>query len=250
MIASTTALVSVPAALRDPLLEEYRNIVQNFMERKWTPSELSGGKFCEIVYTVLDGHAKGTYAFGPFKPANMVDACRKLEKNAHVPRSFQILIPRMLPCLYEIRNNRNVGHVGGDVDPNHMDATAVLSMCSWIMAELIRVLHDVSTQEAQEAVDALVERRVPLVWQIGDLKRVLNPKLPVRDQMLLLLASSSAPVAIEDLFNWLDYKDRGYFSKVLRELHQNRYIEVSKANKTAEILPPGAEYVAKITAPS
>jgi hypothetical protein len=47
----------------------------------------------------------------------------------------------MLPALYEVRNNRNVGHTGGDVDPNHMDSVAVLSKCNWIMGELVRVYH-------------------------------------------------------------------------------------------------------------
>src|SRR6266851_1018203 len=76
--------------------------------------------------------------------------------NIHVPRSFQILIPRLLPALYEVRNNRGVGHIGGDVDPNHMDATFVISSCNWVMAELVRVYHDLSTNEAQEIVDTLV----------------------------------------------------------------------------------------------
>src|SRR3979411_1915836 len=66
----------------------------------------SGGKFCEIVFTILDGHAKSTYPTSPAKPKRFVDDCRKLENNSHVPRSFQILIPRLLPALYEVRNNR------------------------------------------------------------------------------------------------------------------------------------------------
>lgn len=91
----------------------------------------------EIVYTILDGHANGSYQSKPSKPANMVKACQDLEKLTftHVPRGFRILIPRMLPALYEIRNNRNVGHVGGDVDSNEMDAYAVISMASWIMGD-------------------------------------------------------------------------------------------------------------------
>ena len=73
------------------------------------------------------------------RPSNFVEACRRLESNSGGPRSFKILIPRLLPLLYEIRNNRNVGHVGGDVDPNHMDATTVLAIVAWVMAELVRV---------------------------------------------------------------------------------------------------------------
>jgi hypothetical protein len=81
-----------------------------------------------------------------------------------------------------------VGHVGGEVDPNLMDATVVYSMTSWILAELIRVFHNVSTKEAQEAVDALSERKLPLIWSPnGQLKRVLDTSLGARDQTLLLL---------------------------------------------------------------
>lgn len=129
MITAPAVLSSIPASLRVPLVSEYQKIIQNFLEHRWLPAELGGGRFSEIVYTVLDGQAKNVYATAPSKPKDFVQACRNLEKNAfpHVPRSFQILIPRMLPVLYEIRNNRNVGHVGGDVDPNHMDSVAVLS---------------------------------------------------------------------------------------------------------------------------
>jgi len=57
-----------------------------------------------------------------------------------------------------VRNNRNVGHVGGDVDPNHMDAVAVMSMSNWIMGEIVRVFHRLpTTSEAQQLVDALAE---------------------------------------------------------------------------------------------
>lgn len=91
----------------------------------------------------------------------MVSACRNLEKEQG-PRSARIQIPRMVIALYEIRNNRGVGHAGGDVDPNHMDATAVVYMSKWVVAELVRLLHGLTTDEATELVDALVEREVAL----------------------------------------------------------------------------------------
>src|SRR6266436_4912695 len=113
MLSRQNALASLPVGLREPLLKEYNSIVQNFFERRWSPSELSGGRLCEIVYTILEGKAKGSYASQPSKPRDLVAACRQLETHSNLPRSFQILLPRLLPALYEIRNNRNVGHVGG-----------------------------------------------------------------------------------------------------------------------------------------
>ncbi|MBL8100098.1 MAG: hypothetical protein JNK81_13015 [Anaerolineales bacterium] len=243
MPSSIVALGLIPNGLRDPLLEEYRLIAQNFMERKWLPSELSGGRFCEIVYTILDGYAKSAYESSPIKPNNFVQACRNLENNTNVPRSFQILIPRFLPALYEIRNNRGVGHVGGDVDPNFMDSTAVFATVNWIMAELVRVFHQMTTDEAQKVVNQFAERRIPLVWQIGDVKRVLDPSISLKDQILLLIFSSSSATLYNDLLNWTEYKDKKYFKRLLKDLHKKRFIELSADETSALILPPGASYV-------
>ncbi|MBW1939434.1 MAG: hypothetical protein JRI67_11875 [Deltaproteobacteria bacterium] len=244
MIDPSQALSVIPEGLRTLLLDEYSSIVNNFMERRWGPSELSGGRFCEIVYTILNGHASGTYPSSPNKPRNFVDACRMLENNSSIPRSFQILIPRLLPALYEIRNNRNVGHVGGDVNPDLMDSSAVVSIASWILAEIVRVLHGVSTQEAQQLVDNLAEHRHPIVWKSGDLRRVLDPNMALKDQIMILLSSCSSRAKADDLFNWTGYGKRGYFNRLLRQLHAQRFLEFYEDSSEVEILPPGSDYVA------
>lgn len=230
---------SIPAGLREPLLAEYGSIVANYSEHRWSPAELSGGLFCEIVYAILSGHAANNFARVPSKPSNFVSACRGLEQNSHVPRSFQILIPRLLPALYEVRNNRGVGHVGGDVDPNHMDATFVLSSANWIMCELIRVFHSLPICEAQEVVDKLSEIRVPLVWVKGDVRRVLKPGMKQRQQILILLASSSGGT-IPDLIGWLEVSNRAYLMKTLRGMHKERLLELNETSRLIELLPPGA----------
>jgi len=246
MITASQALSAVPAGLRDPLLKEYQTIVQNWLEQRWLPSELCGGRFSEIVYTILDGHAKGTYAPTPSKPANFADACKKLESNkaAHVPRSFQVLIPRMLPALYEVRNNRNVGHVGGDVDPNHMDSVMVLSMANWIVAELVRVFHGLAIVEAQQVVDTLAEVRIPVVWSDGGgVKRVLRPELKLHEQILVLVSVSVPDVTSQELIEWIEEDNKGYFIRTIRNLHKKRLVEFTESSDKVKILPPGATFV-------
>ena len=249
MIAASTALSLIPSGLRDPLLKEYRTIVQNFLEQRWLPSELHGGRFSETVYTILDGHAKKSYASAPAKPSKFVDACRKLESNKlpHVPHSFQITIPRMLPALYDIRNNRNVGHVGGDVNPNHMDAVAVLSMSNWIMGELVRVFHSLPITEAQQLVDALVEVRLPAVWTGDDgVKRVLETSLKLHEQMLLLAAVTMPDVTSKQLIEWIEYGNDGYVMRTLRKLHKQRQLEYTESTDKVRILPPGVKAVQEL----
>jgi hypothetical protein len=249
MITASQALSAIPTGLRDPLLEEYRTIVQNFLEQRWLPSELSGGRLSEIVYTILDGHAQKVYAAAPSKPANFVDACKKLENNKqpHVPHSFQILIPRMLPALYDVRNNRNVGHVGGDVNPNHMDSVAVLSMANWIMGELVRVFHNLSTREAQQLVDALAEVRLPVIWTGEDgVKRVLQPELKLHEQLLLLVAVSIPDVTSKQLIEWIEHDNTKYVLRTIRNLHKKRNLEFTEKTDKIRILPPGSKAVQEL----
>ena len=244
-------LAALPAGLRDPLIEEYRVVASNYAEHRWGPSELTGGRFSEVVYTILDGEVSGTFAAAPSKPSNMRNACLDLEKKPNTgkpgDRSIRVLIPRTLLTLYEVRNNRNVGHVGGDVDPNMMDATVVFALASWVLAELIRIYHTVTTAEAQEAVDALSERKLPLVWSPGgDLKRVLDTSLSASDQTMLILHQSVAWVDEADLFKSVEYSNATvYRSKVLGKLHKDRMIEYDKAAKKARISPKGSAHVEK-----
>jgi|HubBroStandDraft_1064217.scaffolds.fasta_scaffold55742_4 hypothetical protein len=249
MIDKANVLSGIPAGLRDPLLAAFREVARNYAEHRWEPSELNGGKFCEVVYSILTGATSGSFPASPSKPSNMVQACRDLETspaNSARPgdRSLRILIPRVLLALYEIRNNRGVGHVGGDVNPNFLDATAVYGMSSWVLAELIRIFHAVSTQEAQESVDALIERKHPLIWEFEDMRRVLAPKMTKGDQALLLLHAKPGWVIEKDLLKWVEYSNSKVFrDEILKPFHKSRLLEYDEAQHRARISPLGVKDV-------
>jgi hypothetical protein len=251
VIDPSRLLAGLPKPLRDTLLKSYQGIMSNYLERRWESSELNGGKFCEAVYSVINGAVTGSFPAKASKPANMVSACRALENAPANPnrvgdRSLRQYIPRALPLLYDIRNNRGVGHVGGDVDANHMDAEAVQSMASWVMAELVRIFHGVTTKAAQEAVDALVERKTPLIWEVGDVKRVLDPGMSAKNQVLTFLHHSTGWVSATDLFDWVEYSNASMFrSSVLTPLHTARLIEFDAKKDRARISPLGAKEVEK-----
>lgn len=245
-------LAGLPNGLRDELMECYQGIMTNYVERRWRASELDGGRFCEIVFSIIEGTLKGSYPAKASKPSNMFQSCLDLEKKyppntARIgDRSLRIMMPRLLPVLYEVRNNRNVGHVGGDVHPDHMDAEAVQSMASWLMAELVRIFHGVSTKEAEETVDALVERKTPLIWEVEETKRVLNHQLPAKDQALLLLHQSTGWIDADQLVKWVEYSNPAAFrSKVLKPMHDQRLIEFESIKRRVRISPKGAEEVTK-----
>ena len=239
------ALSGIPDGLRAPLLDEFNKLARHYRESRWEPAELNGGKLCEIVYTVLKGHVDGAFPAAPSKPANMLDACKALENAGNnVPRAVRIQIPRMLIALYEIRNNRNVGHVGSDVDPNHMDATVVHGMARWVISELVRIFHATSPEDATAVVDALTEREIPLLWRIGDRTRVLGPQLNAKQKALVLLYGSAGAVAVRNIAVAIDYKNVSQLrQKVLKPAHDEDLLDFDTKADTALLSPMGARYV-------
>jgi hypothetical protein len=150
----------------------------------------------------------------------------------------------MVVALYEVRNNRGVGHVGGDVDPNHMDAACVLGMSKWLVSELIRVFHNVTTEDATTAVDSLIDRTLPEVWKVGENLRVLKPDMSMKDKTLVLLYHRYTPVPERDLFRWVEHSNASTFRRdVLRACHKAKLLEYNETQKSVEISPLGIDRV-------
>lgn len=243
MIDSIDLLKSIPKGLRDPLLEEFSGLCRAFNEARWKLAALDAGRFCEVAFCIIDGALSGNFPPAPTKPANFVAACRALENRAPVTvgdRSLRILIPRLLPSLYEIRNNRDVGHVGGDVKPNKMDATFVRDACAWITAELVRIFHNTTIELAQASVDLIAERTHPLVWELDGIKRVLDPTFKAWERALVLLYATPGWTDIKKLNAWVIYPSK-FRGSVLKPLFDRKLIELGK--KEAAITPLGSAYV-------
>ncbi len=235
-------LSQIPEGLRDPLIKHYNEIERNFREHRWTQSELDGGKLCEVVYCILRGYVDGNFPPSPSKPRDFVTACRDLEKadKDTFGQAVRISIPRMLIALNEIRNNRGVGHAGGEVDSNHMDASVVLACAKWIMADLVRHFHDVDVKTAAQAVETLIERTNPLVWEVGEVRRVLRPEMSMKDKTLVLLHSSFKPLHEDELCAWAEHSNKAIYRRdVLRRAHREKLLEYDEITRVATLSPAG-----------
>lgn len=241
----STALGHLPKTLRDELVEEFGKITRNYRERRWEAAELDGGRFCEIVYTILAGHLDGdVYPAKASKPNRFKDACDAL---AQKPRTYtdsaRLIIPHVLVGLYDVRNRRGVGHVGGDVNANHMDATFVLHTTQWVMAELVRMFHSTDITTATTVVDALVDRTMPLLWEVGGVTRILDPAMSLADGTLLLLHASPQGLTDKSLAESLEQDRPSNYKRVLLRLHQSRRIEYNGKSGMAMISPLGVQDV-------
>lgn len=238
---------SLPPTLEKQLLDEFGEIVRNYREHRWRASELSGGRFCEVAYTIVAGTASGTYASTATKPSDFRGSCRVLESNVALGKGVRFLVLPLLTVLFEVRNNRDVGHVGGEVDSNAIDAFAVVTQASWILAELIRHLTSRSIQDAQVIVDKLSEYPSALIWTDGDYRRVLSKSLELRNELLVLLASNTNRSAtVGELSAWTGQPNKTYIRKVLSKLDDERLVRFHE--DVAKLSPTGQRAADKIVA--
>ncbi len=209
-------------AIARSIVDAYREILDNFVIRKWKPSELDAGHFVEAVRRALDLELTVTYTpFSRSLPSFDDNALRHYEQQkGH--ESYRLLIPRALKAIYNIRNKRGVAHIS-DISPNEMDSTFILYAVKWILAELVRLKSGMSVSETQKLIDTIVERQSPLIWKEGEITTILEPRMNARDQILVLLYDRS-PIKNDELQEIVEYSNRTDFRRILRKLHNDRLI--------------------------
>ncbi len=241
----TTTLSAIPASLRDPLISQFEDALVAYRGGDWEKVGTKAGKFCEIAYNICEGFLNGAYASAPSKPRNMFDACKRLENiDASKPRPIRIQIPRIILGLYELRNNRAIGHVSGEIDPNHMDAEFYLRGMKWILAEFVRFFSSLPEDESRTIIEAVTARTFHIVWQSGDVRRILDPTKSASDRVLILCYAENKPVPITDIVKWAEYSNTSRMrTSVLKLLHEKTFVHVNKEADTVQILPPGQKHV-------
>jgi hypothetical protein len=239
------ALKTIPAALCDPLIEEFGQALDEYRAGDWEKVGLKAGKFCEVAYCVCAGHATGTYASSPSKPQNFPQACRNLEQyNGIKGKSLCMQVPKVLAALYELRNNRSIGHVSAEISPNHMDAELFLRGMKWVMGELVRNYSQLPLNDSYAIVEAITARTFHMVWSSGDVRRVLEPAKTAGQKVLILLYAEGKPVTVAQLQSWVEYRNGTDFKrKVLRALHKSALIHFDENAGIVQILPTGQAHV-------
>lgn len=237
------ALSGVPSTYRKRLATAHTKMKAAHRAREYDACGVQAGKICESMIRYLQQELMGSATpFGTSLP-NFSDLCKSMEQVPKIagPEELRILIPRALNFLYTLRNKRGMGHEGEEVSPHEADASAVVALANWCIAEVIRVTSSLPMEDAQRVVDALTERELPLVWSGAGRKRVLSPNLPRKDQVLTLLYSASDEATpVEDLCAWVEAPRLDLFrSRVILPMHKERLVEYDRDTETVILLPPG-----------
>lgn len=230
------------------LLDEYQHIKQQFFLRRFQPTELNAARFSECVLRLIEFLDTGSYtALG--KQLDTQKIINRAANNTGLPEGIRFFIPQLTRILLDIRNKRNVAHVGGEVDPNYSDSLFVSHSADWILVELIRNYHTNRIDEARKIVESITETKIPVIVEIGNFIRVQNTKLKA-DQKTLLILYYKQPdkVSDADLMKWVRYTNTSrYRTEILKSLDDEALIHYE--NGLCVILPKGILYVEKNISP-
>ncbi|HLX72819.1 MAG TPA: hypothetical protein VKV04_24615 [Verrucomicrobiae bacterium] len=225
------------------ILTTFTEVEKHFFLRSWKTSELDSGHFVEASRRFIDFRLTGSYTpVGTTLPTFNSNELRRLE-NASGSEAYRLHIPRALFAIYGLRNKRGVGHLGL-INPNYLDATFIMATCKWVLGEFLRAESTMSFDETVAVVEQIIERPLPGIWDIGNVKRVLADGLSLREQILFLLLAES-PQSSEKLRESTGYKNENYFDTLLRKLHDERHIE-RMADGVCHLSPKGRQLAEKI----
>jgi len=241
------ALGTLPATLRRRVIKAYADLKTRALEGEFDAIGVRAGKLAEVLLRVLQHSLTGTFTPLSTKLGNFKRECELLEKTATTagPDGLRVLMPRALSFLYTLRNKRDFGHAGGEVDANEIDAVTATRLADWCICELVRVSQNIPFEDAQAICDAIAQRQLPEVWNVLGRKRVLDTSLSYREQTLLLLYSElETGIPTEDLFDWTEHANKARYRRdVLKRLHTTRLIEWDRETEMAILSPTGVEQV-------
>lgn len=233
----------LPQEIVENLLTEYLGIKQSLVLARYSPSELTGGRFAECVLRLIQHTSNPPYTpFGTSLPGSD-PIIRQAEQNTGLHESMRFYIPRLSRVLLDVRNRRNVAHVGGDVDPNYSDSLFVSQVSDWILVELIRLYYNCSIDDARRTVANVNQIHIPIIFNANGFLKVQDSSLNARDKVLVLLYYKNPDsISESDLQKWTKYKNVTTFRKsILGGLDDDALIHYE--NKRCVLTPKGVRYV-------
>ena len=99
----------------------------------------------------------------------------------------------------------------------------VTSVVDWVLAEFIRLYHNVTADVAQQLVSQIVTRAVPVVQDFNGFLKILKPNLAVGDHCLVLLYQrGDQGAAFKEIESWVRPQMRANLGRTLNGLAERK----------------------------
>lgn len=183
----------------DAALKHFTSAIEKFVGGDWEGTSQKAGKFVEAVTKALMLHCGKT-----IENPRRFSAGKELQQLQHAgafPEIVRLVIPRAGIFVYDIVSNRGGRHDPHDVDANEMDATTVVPMISWMLAEMVRFCSGSDTQVAMGLIKELATKKYPYFEEIDGRPYVNVDGAPGDIALLLMYSIYPRRLRRQDLVN-------------------------------------------------
>lgn len=217
-----------PDELVSKLMDAYENAIRECKKRNWKYFGNEMGRFVEVAIRMIELKTEGKYTNLKDKLAILNENRLKQFEQSQITNSisFRILIPRQLYAMYTIRNKRGMIHIN-EVDPNYMDATVLLNISKWILAEFVRNSKKIDYDDAVKIIEELIVKENAVIWIDEDIFKILDTHITLEVRILCILYYKNK-IGESELFRLSEYSNITVFRKKLKKMHMEQKINYTK----------------------
>ena len=213
----------------DKLIEEYRTVKKEHLLGDDEKVILHSAKVSDLILALIKNKVTGIAVdVNKIHFNKLIEEIRKCSKPSAKDTILTLAIPRVAESIYTIRSKKDVAHVK-TIDPSFIDSSYCVSGCDWMLSELAMLFYVSDPKEANELINSMLEKKVPLVeeFENGSIV-ILKEDLPIREEFLVCLYHVYPNrIMDEDLTKTIRYENPTYAEKVLTKLENARLIHRS-----------------------
>jgi hypothetical protein len=193
MALSQKQLTDELAKIVDPtfasaIVDSYVEMQQRFFAGDWQPSELDGGRLCEVVARATYQLDSGTVTHSQLPK----ELCEKIEDEPNLRQhnlegKARRHLARAIMLVYKFRSDRGPVHISPDYTANEMDSILMLHAGKWIFAEFLRLAWNKDKKVIAETIADIIQLEHPLIHELDGTPLILDHNVSAPEELLLLL---------------------------------------------------------------
>jgi len=237
----------LPIKIVEDLIESYNDLLNEYIKGNWKYTLVQGGRFIENTFRAL-------YFLATKEEVKEVKNIQKVMKmllqipEGKVPESIRIIIPKIAYSVYSLRSKRDSVHVK-PIPSGYIDSTFVVTASGWILAEFLRLSHNIEEKEIVEIINSLVSRKVPFIEKHGE-ETFVTKRLGCKEEILLLLLNTPEGMTRSQIGKILGkFYSSSRITHSLDELEKNKegsLVVYSETNKKYYITGLGERYITQV----
>jgi len=230
----------------DRLLRHYQDMRFHLSNANYEEAGAHVGNLCENLANIILGRTdegvQDHLSVGTFIDTienNNYEGTRDLDYEVRVS------IPRAMRVAYDMRNNRDSVHINLEVPVNHSDTQTAVRLCTWMLAELLRVYGDEGeVDEIAELIEELAQPLNPYIDSYNGKRVIMSRELDVKEELLVHLHAVGREVDADQLAEWILGANGHTIKSKLGNMKQAR--QVHYEDGMAKITPLGVEEAKEI----